>query len=71
MIDRHILYYYNNQNVEDRKDFLQSIYESRNMKNQIRSDVSVDENSHIITLSTCISGQPENRFIVGAVEVDE
>lgn len=69
--DRHILYYYNNQNVEDRKDFLQSIYESRNMKNQIRSDVSVDENSHIITLSTCISGQPENRFIVGAVEVDE
>ncbi|MFR1871005.1 MAG: hypothetical protein ACLSXO_00335 [Coprococcus sp.] len=28
------------------------------MKNQIRSDVSVDENSHIITLSTCISGQP-------------
>lgn len=69
--DRHILYHYDNQDVEDRKAFLQSLYESRNMKNQIRSDVSVDENSHIITLSTCIGGQPENRFLVGAVEIDE
>lgn len=69
--DNHIMYTYDNENVEDRKAFLRSIYESRDMKNQIRTDVPVDENSHIITLSTCIGGHPDKRFIVGAVEVDE
>ena len=32
---------------------------------------AVDENSHLITMSTCITGQPNRRFIVVAVEVEE
>lgn len=69
--NRHLMYSYDNKLVEDRKAFLQSIYESRDMKNQIRSDVQVDENSHMITLSTCIGGHPDKRFIVEAVEIHE
>ena len=69
--DRHLMYSFDNENVEDRKAFLQSLKESRSMRNQFRSDVAVDENSHIITLSTCIGGQPDKRFLVEAVEIDE
>lgn len=69
--DRHLMYSFDNENVDDRKAFLQSVRESRSMRNQFRSDVTVDENSHIITLSTCIGGQPDHRFLVEAVEIDE
>lgn len=69
--DRHLLYNFDNDNVEDRKAFLQSLEESRSMRNHFRSGVEVDENSHIITMSTCIGGQPNNRFLVEAVEIDE
>lgn len=69
--NRHLLYSFDNDNVEDRKEFLQSIYGSNNMKNHIREDIHVDENSHIITMSTCIGGSPDNRFLVVAVEVNE
>ena len=69
--DRHLMYSFDNENVEDRKAFLQSLKETRSMRNQFRSDVTVDENSHIITLSTCIGGQPDKRFLVEAVEIDE
>lgn len=69
--DRHLMYSFDNENVDDRKAFLQSLKEVRSMRNQFRSDVAVDENSHIITLSTCIGGQPNKRFLVEAVEIDE
>lgn len=69
--DRHLLYSYDNESIEDRKAFIQSIFESRNMKNQFRDDIQVDENSHVITLSTCIGSQPDKRFLVGAVEIEE
>lgn len=69
--DRHLLYSYDNESIEDRKAFIQSVFESRNMKNQFRDDIQVDENSHVITLSTCIGSQPDKRFLVGAVEIEE
>lgn len=69
--NRHLMYSFDNENVEDRKAFLQSVYESNNMKNHIRKDIHVDENSHIITMSTCIGGSPDKRFLVMAVEINE
>lgn len=65
------MYSFDNNNISDRKAFLESLSESRSLKNQFRSGVEVDENSHIITLSTCIGGQPDKRFLVEAVEIDE
>ncbi len=67
--NRHILYTYANENIEDRKAFIQSLYDSRSFKNMYRDGVEVDENSNLITLSTCISGQPNNRYIVVGIEV--
>ena len=59
--DRHLMYSFDNNNISDRKAFLESLSESRSLKNQFRSGVEVDENSHIITLSTCIGGQQIGR----------
>ena len=69
--NRHLMYSFDNNNISARKAFLESLSESRSLKNQFRSGVEVDENSHIITLSTCIGGQPDKRFLVEAVEIDE
>ena len=69
--DRHIMYAYDNDNIEARKAFIQSLYDSNSFKNQYREGVVADENSHLITLSTCITGQPSKRYIVVAVEVEE
>ena len=69
--DRHLLYCFNYDNPEGRMEFVQSIYESHSMRNQFRDDVTVDADSHIITLSTCVGGQPTKRYLVLAVEVDE
>lgn len=69
--NRHILSNYDNNIAKDRKDFLQSIRDSRSMKNHYRDDVEVNENSKIVTLSTCVRWSPEKRYLVGAVEIDE
>lgn len=67
---KHILYNYDNQSIEERKAFLQSLRESRSMNNHYRDDVKVDENSKIVTLSTCIRWEPKKRYIVTGVEVE-
>ena len=69
--DRHLLYCFNYDNPEGRMEFVQSIYESHSMRNQFWDDVTVDADSHITTLSTCVGGQPTKRYLVLAVEVDE
>ena len=58
-----------NDNVEDRKAFIQSLYDARSMKNLFREGMTIDENSRLITMSTCITGQPDKRYIVVAAEV--
>ena len=67
--NRHIMYTYDNDNVEDRKAFIQSLYDARSMKNLFREGMTIDENSKLITMSTCITGQPDKRYIVVAAEV--
>lgn len=42
--DRHLMYSFDNNNISDRKAFLESLSESRSLKNQFRSGVEVDEN---------------------------
>jgi len=67
--NRHIMYTYDKDDVEDRKAFIQSLYDSRSMRNQFREGMTIDENSKLITMSTCITGQPDKRYIVVAAEV--
>ena len=46
------------------KKFLTEIFETRNMETNHREGVEVTTSDRIITLSTCINGQPEHRFLV-------
>lgn len=67
--NRHLLYHYDNQKPEDRMALVQSLYDTNTWKKQVREGVHIDENSHIITLSTCDASH-DYRYIVGAVEIE-
>ena len=66
---RHILDSFEQSDMEARKAFIQTIVDSKNFRNQFREGMTIDENSKLITLSTCITGYPSRRFIVVAEEV--
>ena len=61
--DRYITYTYNDDVEADREAFLRSVQDGTWM-----DDVEVTTDSHIITLSTCIGGMPDNRRLLIAVE---
>lgn len=66
--DEHILYAHNW--FEQKSDFEKYIEESkdiRSMGNVLREDVEVDGDDRVLTLSTCISAKPNNRFVVQGV----
>lgn len=69
--DRHILNTFDFTKEFHRQEFIDSVYQSRNMANQFREDVSVTPNDRILTLSTCIKTQRDKRYIVGAVLTNE
>lgn len=54
-----------------RKEFLDSIFENRDLNSHILTDVPVTEDDRIITLSTCIKWQENNRYLIVAVLTDE
>ncbi len=67
--NRHIMYTYDNDNMEDRTAFIQSLKEIGGEGSFFREGMSIDENSKLITMSTCITGQPDKRYIVVAEEI--
>ena len=67
----HIMEGYNFLLESERQAFLDSIYESRDMRNSIDESVEVTPENRIITLSTCTGNEADHRFLVGAVLVDE
>lgn len=69
--NRHILNSYDFGNEEQRQLYLDSIYASRTMQSSIDDSVEVDTQSKLLTLSTCIGGQPNQRFLVEAVLTNE
>lgn len=52
-----------------RQAFLNSIFDNRDMNSQFRKDVPVENSSRILTLSTCIGSQANNRYLIEAVYV--
>ena len=62
---------YNADKVEDRQAFLDSLSETRDLNSQVLDDVEVTTDSQIISLCTCIGGQPNNRYMIEAVYVGE
>lgn len=69
--DRYIPAVYDDSDPEDRQAFLDSISETRDLNSQVLDDVDVNTDSQILTLSTCIGSQPNNRYLIEAVYVGE
>lgn len=69
--DRHIMHSFDFQLEGERQAFLDSIEMQRDFGNIVKNDVEVTPDSRIITMSTCMTGQDDKRFIVGAVLVNE
>ena len=64
--DRYITYTYDDDVEADRAAYLRSLQSGTWL-----DDVEVTPASHIITLSTCIGGMPENRRLLIAVEQED
>ena len=68
--DAYIPYTYDFSTDEGYQEFLDSVYDSKNMTNQFAEDVEITTEDCIITLSTCIGNKPNNRYLVLAVLKD-
>ena len=66
--NRHIMYSFDQNDAEERMEFIKSLREARSMRNQFRDGMEIDEDSKLVVLSTCITGQPDKRWIVVAEE---
>jgi len=65
--DAHILYNHDYTDEREFTGYLDEICDVRNMGNVLREDVEVESGDKILTLSTCISSKPNNRFLVQGV----
>ena len=65
--DRHILAHFDNANISDREDYLEEIFGIRDMSAHFRKDIEVTTDSNILTLVTCISTRPDQRYLVQGV----
>lgn len=68
--DAYIPAAYDETTEEGRGAFLESLKNTHNISSQYYDDVSVDSSSRILTLSTCIGGQPNLRYLIEAVYVE-
>lgn len=69
--DRLITAYYDFSDPDSCRAFLDSIYGNRDLNSHILTEPEVTEEDRIITLSTCIKGQENNRYLIVAVLTDE
>lgn len=68
--NRHIMYAFDFSEEEGMEQFLHSLKTVRNMSSYIDKSVEVTSSDRLIILSTC-NGNNKQRFLVGAVLVDE
>lgn len=68
--NKHILYEYNFDVDKWRQAYLDMILGIRDMNANIRRDVEVTSETPIISMSTCIAGKANNRYVVNAALVN-
>lgn len=69
--NRHLMVSFDFWNREVFADYLSQVREIRDMKAYFNEDVEVTADDRIVTLSTCISGQADRRYLVQAVLREE
>ena len=68
--DRHILNSFDMNSKDDLLTYLDSTLDPHTYDGNIRSGVTLDENSKVLTLSTCTNGASNTRYLVQGVLVD-
>jgi sortase B len=68
--NRHLMKTYDFNDSKKFANYIKSIYKVNTMISNYRKDVKVTNKDKIITLSTCASGKPDNRYLVQAVLED-
>ena len=69
--DRHLLGSFDLSDEEVHKEYLEDIMRPRSMYTMIREDVELSTEDKLVTLSTCVANQPNNRRLLQAVLVEE
>ncbi len=69
--DRHIMYSYDFEKLDDRQAFLELLAENSDERSQYRADFTPESAERILTLSTCIGNEKDRRFLVTAVLKEE
>lgn len=71
--DAHILYNYPSDTDAAFSSYLEEVMDVRSMNSNFNSDIEVAGTDKIVTLSTCISNKPNNRYLVQGLllEIDE
>lgn len=67
--DAYLPYYYDFTTEEGCMSFAASLSETKNSASRVLDDIEITPESSLITLSTCIGGQPNNRYLVVAAYV--
>lgn len=69
--DDNVLLEYDMEKDTERTRFINDLAACRSMTDQHSPDAYVIPSSHILTLSTCISGSPSNRWLVNGVLLND
>lgn len=69
--DRHLMHAFDFDDEEVFAQYLEDIKGVRSMYKNLRQDVEVTPEDHIITLVTCTKGQPRARYLVQAVLIKD
>lgn len=69
--DTHLMRYYNYTSDESYQAYLDSLVDNGNAKDVLREDMKLTTQDKVLTLSTCIKNQDEQRLLLVAVLEDE
>lgn len=69
--NEHLLLNYDLSSEVIFQKYLDDIMDIRTMSSNIRKDMSLSSDNHILTLSTCIADKPDNRYLVQGVLLNE
>lgn len=67
----HLIYNFDLDNPEIFQNYLEQIFETRSMNANIRQDAEVDSDHRIVTLSTCVRGKKNMRYLVQGVLLND
>lgn len=69
--NRHLLKSFDFDKEDVFENYLKNVLSTRQMSSHIREEQEVTKKDRILTLSTCVGGEPDNRYLVQAVLTDE